>query len=42
MSVKKGCPEGRLACVLKDWVGLEETEKEKDWGKVVEVVASQA
>lgn len=28
---KKRCLEG-LTCILKNWVGFKETEKEKDWG----------
>lgn len=29
---KKRCLEGGLTCILKNWVGFKETEKEKDWG----------
>lgn len=30
--IRKGRLEGGLACAVKDWVGFQETEKEKDGG----------
>lgn len=37
MSIRKGCLEGGLACVVKDWVGFQETERRKmGCGEVVE------
>lgn len=38
ISIRTGRPGGGLPCVLKDWVGFEETGKEADGGKVVEAV----
>lgn len=37
MSIKKKRLLGGRTCILKDWVGCEETEKE-DWRKAVEAV----